>query len=267
MSVPAVAAASALVLGLLVLVPPRSPGARLRRLPRGHVARVWPRFAPVPLALLLVAALAPVGMGARVAVVAAAMLVHVDARRRRRRAGVERVRDCLDEAVSVLAAELSAGRFPPAAAESAAAVAPLLFAEAAGMVRVGGDPVPVLRAGGHRVPGASGLVDVAAAWQVAQRTGAPLAPVMERVRASVAADLATAQEAAEQLAPVHATARVLAVLPLAGIPVGWALGVDTVSALTTTAWGQACLLAAVGAVGLGLAWVEIIARRAEAGAR
>lgn len=267
MSGPTLVAASALGLGVLALVSSRSPGPRRPRRPRRRVPRHRPRVPPVPVALLAVAALAPLGPGARVAVVAAALVVHVDARRRRHRAAVERTRDSLDEAVAVLAAELSAGRQPAGAVESAAAVAPALFAEAAGVVGLGGDPVPILRGCGDRVPGASGLVDVAAAWQVAVRTGAPLAPVMERVRASVAADVEAAQEAAEQLAPVHATARVLAVLPLAGVPVGWALGVDSVSALTTTAWGQACLLAAVGAVAVGLAWVELVARRAEAGGR
>lgn len=263
MSVAALGAAAVLGIGLLVLLPPRRPVAVPGRLRRGGVPLRRARLPTVPTALLLVAALAPLGVGARVAVVSAALVAHADTRRRRRRAAVDRVRDDLDEAVAVLSAELSAGRPPAGAAESAAAVAPGLFAEAAGMVRVGGDPVPVLRSCAHRVPGASGLADVAAAWQVAQRTGAPLAPVMDRVRVALAADLAAAHETAEQLAPVHATARVLAVLPVAGVPVGWALGVDSVTALTTTGWGQACLLAAVGAVGLGLAWVELITRRAE----
>jgi tight adherence protein B len=166
----------------------------------------------------------------------------------------------VDEALAVLGAELSAGRAPPSALATAARASPEL-AEAAHLAALGGDVAPALQRAA-RSPGAEALGDLAAAVGVAGRTGAPLTPVVRRLRHALAGRGAGTREAAEQLAPVQATARVLAVLPVFGLALGGALGVDTVRLLTTTGWGQVCLLLAVGLVAVGLWWVDVLARRA-----
>jgi tight adherence protein B len=199
-----------------------------------------------------------VGAGA-----AAGLLVLVVAAERgrgRRRSEVARVRDGVDEGLAALAAALAAGRPPPAALHAASEAAPYL-AEAARLAALGADPVPALRAVSAR-PGAEPMADLAAAWGVALCTGAPLTPVVQRVRGAVAARTAADREAAEQLAPVHATGRVLAVLPVLGLGLGGALGVDSLRLLTTTGWGQACLLLAVVLVAVGLAWLDALTRAA-----
>jgi tight adherence protein B len=55
---------------------------------------------------------------------------------------------------------------------------------------------------------------------------------------------------------------VLAVLPVLGLGLGGALGVDSLALLTGTAWGQVCLILALALVAAGLWWVDALARRA-----
>jgi tight adherence protein B len=89
-----------------------------------------------------------------------------------------------------------------------------------------------------------------------------LADVLARVRTLVSDDLVTAHEVAEQLAPVRATSRVLAVLPVTGVLLGAGLGVNVVSLLLTTMWGQVCLVGAVTLVAGGLWVIDRISERA-----
>ena len=190
----------------------------------------------------------------------AVVVVVAERARGRRRAEQARVRDRVDEGLAVLAAELAAGRSPPAGLAAAAAVAPEL-GEAARLAALGADPVPALRQASLG-PGAGPLADLAVAWGVAAGTGAPLTPVVRRVRQVVAGRAAADREVAEQLAPVHATGRVLALLPVLGLGLSGALGVDGVRLLTTSGWGQVCLLLAVVLVGAGLAWLDLLTRAA-----
>jgi tight adherence protein B len=199
-----------------------------------------------------------------IAVVALAGVVGVVAaeRSRTRRAAQRRVTaELVEECVTVLAAELRAGRSAPDALAGAAAVAPMLVAPAARAAALGGDPTAALRAGAG-TPGADTMGDIAAAWAVAQSTGAPLADLLSRAAARAEDDLVTGREVEEQLAPVRATARVLAVLPAMGLLLGAGLGVDVVSLLLGTGWGQLCLLGAVALVASGLWALERVAQRA-----
>ncbi len=212
---------------------------------------------PVVMLTGLVAVAVAAGVAAPGTVLAAGLLaltVVAERRRTRRRRHRDRARERVDEALVLLAAELAAGRSPPQALVAAAEAAPEALAEPARLASLGGDPVPGLRVAASH-PGAGGLGGVAAAWRVAVEGGAPLSVVLHRVRLTVEADAAAAREAAEQVAPVRATARVLAVLPVLGLALGGAVGVDSVSLLIGTAWGQACLLLATVLVGGGLLWV------------
>jgi tight adherence protein B len=262
----------ALLVGGLVLlqgipaarVPQHAGGGTVRSRARpGRLGLVLGGMLGAVVAALLATVVAglPVGPGAWLAAGLAAGVALRERVRGRRRRDLERARDRLDESVVLLAAELSAGRPPAQALQAGADAAPDEFAEAAQVAALGGDPAPALRRAAG-LPGRAAAADVAAAWQVAGRTGAPVAAIMQRIRLGLQADLAAVREADEQVAPVYATARVLAVLPLGGLALGWALGVDSVRLLVSTGWGQACLLSAVGLVGAGLAWVEAITGRA-----
>ncbi len=207
---------------------------------------------------VLRAGVGPVALVAGAGAVSAVAAERARTRRAaRRQATAERVEEC----VAVLAAELSAGRSAPDALAGAASVAPALVAPAARAAALGGDPTAALRAAAD-APGADTMRDVAAAWSVAQSTGAPLADLLGRAAVRAQDDLVTGREVEEQLAPVRATARVLAVLPAMGVLLGAGLGVDVVSLLLRTGWGQLCLLGAVTLVAVGLWVLERVADRA-----
>jgi len=196
------------------------------------------------------------------AAAAAAAVVAAERRRAAARSQVLATMECVDEAVTAIAAELAAGATPQRSLGSAARASPTLFAEAARQAQWGLDPAPALRsAAGH--PGAGAVAELAAAWVVATSTGCHLTTVLDRVRSSVHEGVVVAREVQEQLAPVRATARVLAVLPLAGLGIGAALGVNVPLLLVTTTWGWLCLGAAAVLVASGLWVVERLARRAE----
>jgi tight adherence protein B len=259
----AVGALLAVAVALLAWPAPWSPTAAAPG--AGTAAPAAPRRVPgsvrAPVAVVVVAAATAVAVtagavaaGTALAAVLAALVVGGERRRAQRRRCRDATRDEVDEALVLLAAELAAGRSPPQALAAAAEAAPTLLAEPARLASLGGDPVPGLYAAAAR-PGATGLDGVAAAWHVAVHGGAPLSVVLHRVRLIVQADSAATREAAEQVAPVRATARVLAVLPVPGVALGGAVGIDSLSLLTGTLWGQACLLLATVLVGGGLFWV------------
>lgn len=215
----------------------------------------------VVLAALAAAALLPVGIGAWTAALLVLLAVRQERARSRRRQRLEQTRDRVDELVVLLAAELTAGRGPSDALAAVAAAVPGVADEAARLADLGGDVPASLRRAAER-PGCAALADLGAALHVAAALGAPVAGIVDRLRRGLQAEGAVSREAAEQLAPVRATAHVLAVLPLAGIALGASLGVDSLSLLVSTGWGQACLVTAAGLVLAGLAWVDLIARRA-----
>jgi tight adherence protein B len=98
-----------------------------------------------------------------------------------------------------------------------------------------------------------------AVWRLAERTGAPVAELVERIEADArAADRARASAAA-QAAGARATAMLLAGLPAGGIALGYAIGVDPMRVLLHSPLGAAC---AGGALILqlgGLAWADRLA--------
>jgi tight adherence protein B len=155
------------------------------------------------------------------------------------------------EACEVMAAQLRAGRSPPQALEAAADACPEL-APAARHLRLGGDVPAVLR-DIESSPAADGL---ASAWATAEASGAALAGVVERVVAELLAQQEIRREVDEQLAGPRATARILAVLPVAGIGLGFTLGVDVPHTLLSTELGLCCLSVGFLLALAGLVWVE-----------
>lgn len=163
------------------------------------------------------------------------------------------------EALESLAAELSAGA-PPQRAMDRLAHDWSFLVPAATAARLGGDVPGALRA---ITPTAQPLRDLAAAWQVAERSGAPLADALSRVIRSVDASREARREIQASLGPARATAHTLALLPVFGVGLGSTMGYDPLKVLTETLLGACCLAVGAALCCAGLAWVDLIADRAE----
>jgi len=163
------------------------------------------------------------------------------------------------EVLESLAAELSAGA-PSQRAMERLADDWTFLAPAAGAARLGGDVAAALRS---ITPSAQPLRDLAAAWDVAERSGAPLADALARVIRSVDSAREARREIQASLGPARATAHTLALLPLFGVGLGSSMGYDPLQILTETLLGACCLAVGAALCCAGLAWVDLLADRAE----
>ena len=158
-----------------------------------------------------------------------------------------------------LAAELAAGRPPAMALDAAAQDWPDLL-PVASAAHLGSD-VPEAFRELAVLPGCSQLRAVAAAWQVAHRSGAGLAAALGATAEQLRQERVTAGIVATELAAAHATARLLAALPLGVLLLGSGLGGDPVAFLLDTTPGLVCLCAGLGLGYLGLRWLSWIGAR------
>ncbi len=233
---------------------PAVPSRRRRSRDRNLVRMV--------VAVALVSTVA-VGVSASLVVVAVAVVVvvaaHVVLNHRDARAEAARRHD-VARACRVLAAQLRIGQVPAVALRSAALDCPPLERAAAAQA-IGGDVVTAL----HQVearPGHEGLGDLAMAWALADRTGAPLAHLATRVSESLrTVDTHRSAVSAELSAP-RASGRILAVLPAAGLMLGVVVGGDPLDFLAFTLAGRSCLLGGVLLAAGGVLWTEHLADRA-----
>jgi tight adherence protein B len=184
------------------------------------------------------------------------LLRRAQARRARLRRRAQVVSMC-----DALVAELQSGQ-PPAFAVSTVAREWPDLESVRDAARLGGDVPLALRHISCR-PGGEPFAQVAAAWEVAARSGAGLAEVLDRLSVVLRADEEVRREVAASLASPRATATMLAVLPIFGIGLGTAIGADPLAVLTGSLPGAACLAAGCLLAGAGLFWVERIADRAE----
>lgn len=194
----------------------------------------------------------------------AAVALVLRARRRigERRRAVHRRGQVL-EACDGLAAELSAGLDPGSALVRAAREWRFLE-PVAQAYRLGGDIPMALREVAGR-PGGEDLVAVAAAWQVALRSGHGLAPAISRIADALRATAATRRIVGSELSSARATARLVALLPVVALAMGSGIGGDPWTFLLRTPAGWACLAVGLGLGGAGLWWIEQIAHDVERG--
>jgi Flp pilus assembly protein TadB len=247
-----VPAACLLLAAVPVAWPRPGPGRRLRRLADGadvlHPQRRDPvrvccrdsdnrrtRTAWWPVLLVVALVMVAAAVGGAVAAVVAGTYGSVGARgfvlRARRQLTAARRRELLDR-LGAAAADLRAGL-----------------------------PVEKALGGGLSMAPGDGLGSwVGAAARLAERTGAPLAELLERVEADARASDRAHAAAAAQAAGSLATAWLLAGLPLGGIGLGYAIGADPLSVLLHTPLGAGCTFGALALQLAGLAWSRRIIR-------
>lgn len=219
--------------------------------PLGAAACVGVLTAGLPPARLIVAlTIGGVGLFA---------LRQVQAERVRRRARAGRA--AVAEAVGLMAAELRAGVLPQRVLSGLAPEFPFLAA-ASRTADLGGDVPAALRLEAV-VPGREQLGELSSAWMVAERAGAPLAQVLDRLEASARDDREIEREVQSGVAPARATGRLMAILPAVGLMLGTGMGSDPVELLTSTVPGALCLAAGSACACAGVAWVNRIAATAE----
>ncbi|MFD5343652.1 type II secretion system F family protein [Streptomyces anulatus] len=231
----------------------------------------------VPVAVLL----AVLG-GSVLPLVGGAVAVPLVRRWLRRRAGAreaERAATMVAALCGAVVGELRAGREPGQAllvalreglAEDCSSVTPastgrLGEAEAAVLAaaRFGGDVPAALRQAAQG-PGLGGLSGMAACWRVAVDGGAGLATGLERLEVTLREDRRRRDELRAQLAGAWSTVVVLALLPVAGLGLGAALGAEPLRVLLHTPGGLACLAVGAFLEAAGLYWACRIVRGGEA---
>ncbi len=219
----------------------------------------WAIF--IPLAVLGVVMVdGPATLVVAVGSGAAAVLVrHWRLGRLRARAAARRL--AVVETLSFLVAELRAGAVPEVALASVARELPALAPAARAAAR-GGDILSVLREAAAE-PGNEALVRLGAAWQVAERSGAPIAGALGRVVDRVRDDLDLQREVDAELAPARATARIMALLPIVGLGLGSGIGGNPVRVVLTTWPGAVSASLGIALAAVGLTWIERVARSVE----
>jgi tight adherence protein B len=161
-------------------------------------------------------------------------------RRHQTRAVEAGSRQAAGDAVAALAAELRAG-LP---------VGPVLAAAAGALIGpgvVGPEAALIARR-------------VTAAVTVAESSGAPLADVLDRLDDHLRGVNRARASAAAQAAGARVSALLLAVLPIVGIGIGYAMGVDPLPILLGSRLGAVCLFSAVALQLAGLAWSGRLSR-------
>lgn len=268
MSFFAFGAAAASVVTLMLARPPGGWVVRVRlgtRTPRP--GRRWAVGSLVRVALVAAVVVAVATSQVSLVIVAAtvvgaALFVLRQVRLSRTRSASVHTRAQTIAALDLLAAELRAGILPRHAIEALADDAPSMRPAAAAAAH-GGDVVSALRAASSE-PGAGALADLAGAWHVAERAGAPLAQVLDRVATAARDDAEVDRDVQAEAAPARATGRLMAVLPVLGLSLGAGMGADPVHVLTGTVVGASCLAGGVVLACTGLLWVDRIVASVDA---
>ncbi|WP_443046567.1 type II secretion system F family protein [Streptomyces sp. NBC_00247] len=242
-----------------------APSAAMRRTRPGELLTRRREWVCVPAAV----ALAVLGESwlPLVAGAAAVPLVRRWLRGRAERTAYERSDEAVTALCGAVVGELRAGREPVQALIRAVretrglgAAEPLVLAAA----RFGGD-VPGALHRASRKPGPASLAGIAACWRVSADGGAGLAAGLDRLDGALRAERRRREELRARLAGAWSTVVVLALLPLAGLGMGAALGADPLRVLLHTPAGLFCLAAGLLLETAGLCWAGRIVRAGAAG--
>lgn len=161
------------------------------------------------------------------------------------------------EVAEALVGELRAGQPLVGSLQHCVEVWPELEPVAAAAA-LGADVPAALRRLGQR-PGAEGCREIGAAWQVSQQSGAGLATALAQVAGTARERQATSHLVQGELASAQATARLVAVLPVASLAMSSGIGGDPWHFLLATTPGLACLALGLLFAFAGLLWIDRIA--------
>jgi tight adherence protein B len=139
------------------------------------------------------------------------------------------------------------------AADLRAGVAPSAAVQAARLALSVGRPDPAVR---------RALDRLSAACEVSERLGAPLADLLDRVESDLRGIERARAAVAAQTTGARASAALLALLPVAGVGLGYAMGARPGDALLHTPLGAACAIGALLLQYGGLSWTGRLCRAA-----
>ena len=180
-------------------------------------------------------------------------------RRRRAARSAEKRSEHVLAVCDAMASDLAVGQPPLLSLERAASLWPE-FAPVAAAGRMGADVPAHLRELAQRA-GAGELGTLAATWQVAHETGAGLAAAIGQAAEVIREDQRTTRLVSAELAAAHATARMLAVLPVGVLLLGAGVGGNPLGFLTGSTPGLCCLATGLGLSFVGMLWLDRIADR------
>lgn len=260
-----IAAVVATMLAVYLLVPGAGDLRRVADASSSVRVRRQPRWLGPLASLMGIVGAAAVIVGRQGAVVGwccgvVGITVFVVARRHRHQGRARARRTDVAQAALALAAESEIGRVPREALTVVAADFPIL-APVEAAARLGGSIPTALRDIGAR-PGAEGLGELAAAWQLGERVGAPMAGSFRQVATSLAEQRVVVRTVKGELAAPRATGRLLAALPLGGIGLGFFLGGNPLEFLLENVFGNICVCVGFTLSCLGLLWSERLADKA-----
>ncbi|MHA6508623.1 type II secretion system F family protein [Tessaracoccus sp. Y1736] len=255
---------AALVAGLaagLVVGPPPTASARRLRPPRPAHGNALIAVGGAGAALALGAAWLVLGTRSVLWMVAVAVVVStigwLEYGRRARREESRAADECA-QAARALSSMMRSGNIPRVALAEGARDFPVL-ASAAAAARLGSDVGRELERAADG-PGRAGLRAVAAAWQLSERTGAPIADVLGRVAETLRRQRQLDAVVATELATARTSGHIMATLPFLALGLGLVSGVNTLEYLLTEPLGQWLVLAGVALTSAGVIWVDRLAR-------
>ncbi|WP_162256619.1 type II secretion system F family protein [Agromyces sp. Soil535] len=139
-----------------------------------------------------------------------------------------------------------------------------LVRDAAASAAAVGRPVSsAITAARRAAPSSSGhWAVVAAAWEVASASGAPLATSLRELGSALRDEAQLRREVRSALAGPIASARLVLALPFIAVLFGAVLGFDTFSVLIGNPIGLACVVAGAGLLWAGRQWSRSLTERA-----
>lgn len=171
----------------------------------------------------------------------------------------------LATALRTLASELRAGSAPVEALERASGDPPL-WPHALAAARFGDRVDRGLRLDAEKRPDLAGpLRQFAACWHVGVVRGSGLASSVERLAVSLRVQQELHSTLRSELAAPRATARMLGLLPVVGIAMGYLLGADPLAWFLGSPAGLIVLTSAVVLTLVGVTWTRRIVQRVERG--
>lgn len=166
-------------------------------------------------------------------------------------------------ALRALGSELTAGSTPATALERAAGDPPI-WPRALAAARFGESVERGLIHDAQEAPELGNQFrQLAACWHIGSEQGAGLATGVERLALSVQSQFELRSVLHSELAAPRATARMLALLPIVGISMGYLLGADPVAWFLGSSVGGVVLVSAVALTLLGFGWTRRIVSRVE----